>query len=117
MNKNMTIQEIRDNISYGDKIIAADRFECTTRYVDMILDDERNQFTELAQSILGELEFLATLNIIISSAKKREACQIGEVVFAEPFEPKHRPEVARTMKIAKALEKAKSKLSDQNKAA
>ena len=113
----MTIQEIRDNISINDKNIASARFNCSTDYVNRILNGVRNPETELAQSVLAELEFLATINIIVHGTKNNQPVEAGHIAFKQPFIPHYNPIIARTRKIEKALEKAKAKLSDQSKAA
>jgi hypothetical protein len=113
----MTIQEIRDNISIEDKNIAKERFNCSLDYVNRILNGVRNPDTELAQSILAELEFLATINRITKGTKYNQPVEAGHIAFTQPFTPHYNPLKARTMKVEKALAKAKAKLSDQSKAA
>jgi hypothetical protein len=108
IDKGMTIADIKQNIYWEDKHIAAVTVGCSFDYVEKIMKGQRDTKSATAQAILTELERLATINIIANGEKNRQMVEIGRILFREPTTLPINPQATITKGLERQLRSAKA---------
>ena len=79
----MTLAQIKENIFPEDKTKVSVTLECSYKYVDLVLNGDRNVESKLATATFRSLHTLAMINIRANGAKNAALIAISSQILQE----------------------------------